>query len=273
MKVSSSTLLIFFVLSGFVFVGCTTKKDSNKKDSDNESSEWIQLLNESNLDDWIPKIRGYEINDNYANTFRLEDGVLKVRYDEGYESFDNRFGHLFYKDTFSHYILKLEYRFVGEQCTGAPGWAYRNSGIMIHGQSPESMSLDQDFPASIEFQLLGSDSVKQQVTGSVCTPGTNIVIDGELILEHCIQSSSELYMNDQWVTAEVEVRGNEIIKHIINGDTVMVYNQPQLDDREPYYERLFSLNNETSMLSSGTISLQSEGHPCDFRNIEIKLLE
>lgn len=268
MKTSSSLLLTLFVLSSFVFVSCVTKTQAK-----DESSEWISLFNENNLDGWTPKIRGYEINDNYANTFRMEDGILKVRYDEGYDTFDDRFGHLFYKDTFSHYMLRLEYRFVGEQCPGAPGWAYRNSGIMLHGQSPESIRLDQDFPVSIEYQLLGSDSTRQQVTGSVCTPGTNIVINGELILDHCIQSSSKNYMDDQWVTAEVEVRGNKVIKHIINGDTVMVYNQPQLDDREADYDRLVALNNGTPMLSSGTISLQSEGHPCDFRNVEIKMLE
>lgn len=268
MKRFTSLILTFFALSTCMLVSCTTKTASN-----DDSSEWIQLLSENDLGDWTVKITGYEVDDNYANTFRMEDGVLKVRYDEGYDTFQNRFGHLFYKDSFSHYKLRLEYRFVEEQCPEAPGWAYRNSGIMLHGQSPESMNLNQDFPVSIEFQLLGSDSTRQQVTGSVCTPGTNIVINDELILDHCTQSSSDFFMDDQWVTAEVEVRGNEIIKHIINGDTVMVYNQPQLDDREASYEKLLSLNNGEKMLSSGTISLQSEGHPCDFRNVEIMVLE
>ena len=268
MKTTSSLLLTLLALSSFVFVSCNTKTQTK-----NEPSEWISLFSENDLDDWTVKITGYELNDNYANTFRMEDGIMKVRYDEGYDTFDNRFGHIFYKDTFSHYILRLEYRFVEEQCPGAPGWAYRNSGIMLHGQSPESMTVDQDFPASIEYQLLGSDSTRMQVTGSVCTPGTNIVMNGELILEHCIQSSSESFMDDQWVTAEVEVRGNEVIRHIINGVTVMEYNEPQLDDREAYYDKLEALNNGTHMLSSGTISLQSEGHPCDFKNVEIKVLE
>ena len=250
-------------------VGCSSKSKSN-----DESSEWVRLLAEDNLDDWIVKITGYEVGDNYANTFQIEDGILKIRYDDdAYPTFDNRFGHLFYKDAFSHYILRLEYRFVGKQVAGAPSWAYRNSGIMFHGQSPESMALDQDFPVSIEFQLLGSDSTRQQVTGSVCTPGTNIVINDELVLDHCTQSLSNLYMDNEWVTAELEVRGSEIVKHIINGDTVMVYSQPQLDEREQYYEKLLAMNNGDKMLTSGTISLQSEGHPCDFRNLEIKVLK
>lgn len=251
------------------FASCNTKT----KPSD-ESSEWIQLLSADNLDDWTVKITNYEVGDNYANTFSMEDGILKIRYDEeAYPTFENRFGHLFYKDTYSHYILRLEYRFVGKQANGAPGWAFRNSGIMFHGQSPESMALDQDFPVSIEYQLLGSDSTRQQVTGSVCTPGTNIVIGNELILDHCTQSSSVTYMDDQWVTAELEVRGSKIVKHIINGDTVMVYSQPQLDERDQYYQKMLELNNGEQMLTRGTISLQSEGHPCDFRNVEIKILK
>lgn len=269
MKATSYLFLTFLTLSCMSFASCNTKSEQK-----NDSSEWIQLLAENNLDNWTVKIRGYEVGDNYANTFSMEDGILKVRYDdEAYPTFENRFGHLFYKDTFSHYLLRLEYRFVGEQSTGAPGWAFRNSGIMLHGQSAESMELDQDFPVSIEFQLLGSDSTRQQATGSVCTPGTNIVMHDELILDHCTQSSSKIYMDDEWVTAEVEVRGNKIIKHIINGDTVMVYSHPQLDEREQYYEKMLALNNGALELSSGTISLQSEGHPCDFRNVEIKILE
>ena len=268
MKTHYSFLFALFALSGLFLMSCTSASKT-----DDTSPEWVPLFSENSLDDWTVKITNYEVGDNYANTFRMEDGILKVRYDEGYDTFENRFGHLFYKDTFSHYKLRLEYRFVGEQCPGAPGWAYRNSGIMLHGQSPETMDVDQDFPVSIEFQLLGSDSTRSQVSGSVCTPGTNIVIDGELILDHCIQSSSDFFMDDIWVTAEVEVRGNEVIKHIIDGDTVMVYNKPQLDDRDPSYEKLLALNNGEKMLSSGTISLQSEGHPCDFRNVEIMVLE
>ena len=268
MKMLPFQFLTLLACTIITFASCNPKSHKTY-----ESSEWMQILVDDNLDDWIVKITGYELGENYANTFRMEDGILKVRYDEDYDTFENRFGHLFYKDSFSHYLLRLEYRFVGKQCPGAPSWAYRNSGIMLHGQSPESMEVDQYFPVSIEFQLLGSDSIRQQVTGSVCTPGTNIVMNNELILDHCIQSSSAQYLDNQWVTAEVEVHGNKIIKHIINGDTVMVYNQPQLDKREQYYEKMLMLNNGEEQLSHGSISLQSEGHPCDFRNVEIKVLK
>ena len=237
-----------------------------------EQNEWISLFNGEDLTGWTPKITGYEAGENFGNTFRVEDGLLKVRYDQ-YDSFNNRFGHLFYQDELSHYKLRVEYRFVGEQCPGGEGWAYRNSGIMVHGQRPETMTLDQDFPTSIEVQLLGSDSLVERTNMNVCTPGTNIVMDDELILDHCISSSSDFFFGEEWVTAELEVRGNEVLYHVVNGDTVMLYNQPQLDERDATYSQLIDLNGDDKMLHKGTISLQSESHPIDFRKVELMILE
>src|SRR5262245_2069991 len=82
-----------------------------------DTGEWKPLFNGKNLDGWSPKIRGFELGDNHNDTFRVEDGLLRVKYDK-YDSFDNKFGHLFYRDKFSHYVLRIEYRFVGEQCKG-----------------------------------------------------------------------------------------------------------------------------------------------------------
>ncbi|NLY25447.1 MAG: DUF1080 domain-containing protein [Bacteroidales bacterium] len=248
----------------FVLVSCNKQKSAE--------DEWIQLFNGEDLTGWTPKITGYESGVNYGNTFRVEDGMIKVRYDS-YDSFENRFGHLFYKDELSSYKLRVEYRIVDEQCPGAPEWAYKNSGIMIHGQTPGSMEREQDFPTSIEVQLLASDARVERTNMNVCTPGTNIVMNNELILDHCINSSSGLFFGEEWVTAEVEVRGNEVIYHVINGDTVLQYNQPQLDERDATYARLVELNEGEKMLSKGTISLQSEGHPIDFRKVELLLLD
>ena len=150
---------------------------------------WIRLFNGENLDGWRVKIRGYELDDNYARTFRVEDGLLRVVYDD-YDAFDGKFGHLFYETPFSHYRLRVEYRFVGEQTPGGPGWAFRNSGVMLHGQSPESMTVEQEFPVSIEAQMLGGDGEHERPTGNLCTPGTHVEIGGELIERHCTNSSS-----------------------------------------------------------------------------------
>ena len=86
--------------------------------------EWLQLFNGRDLEGWTPKIAGHELGDNYARTFRVEDGVLRVSYD-GYTEFGGRFGHLFYKQAFSDYRLRVEYRFTGEQVRGGPGWGWR----------------------------------------------------------------------------------------------------------------------------------------------------
>jgi hypothetical protein len=201
----------------------------------------------------------------------VEDGVLKVAYDK-YDNFNNQFGHLFYKEPFSHYRLRVEYRFVGEQAPGGPGWAVRNSGVMVHGQTPETMSKDQEFPASIEVQLLGGSGTGQRTTANLCTPGTNVVMEGELITRHCTNSKSKTYHGDQWVTVEIEVHGNRLMKHLVEGEPVLEYAQPQLDERDADARKLLAAGAE-KMLAGGTISLQSESHPVEFRKVELLKLE
>lgn len=234
--------------------------------------KWIKLFNGQDLTGWTPKIVGHQVGINFADTFRAEDGVLRVAYDKYDGDFNDRFGHLFYKQPFSHYILRLEYRIVGEQSPNAPAWALRNSGIMIHGQSPDSMTLDQDFPVSIEVQLLGGDGTHPRHTANLCTPGTHVVVNGNLVTQHCIESTSPTYHGDQWVTAEVEVHGGRLIRHKINGQVVLEYSQPQLDENDPDAKRLLD-NDVERMLTKGTISLQSEGHPVEFRNLELREVE
>ena len=182
--------------AGFSIVGCGRKSGNEAADG------WIQLFNGRNLDGWTPKIRYSEVGENPGDTFRVVDGLLSVVYEaEEYPTYEERFGHLFYERTFSHYRIRAEYRFVGEQVKGGPGWAIRNSGFMLHGQTPDSMAVDQDFPVSIEAQILGGNGTEERTTMKLCTPGTNVVMNGELFLPHCTSSSSETYHGDQWVTA------------------------------------------------------------------------
>jgi 3-keto-disaccharide hydrolase len=231
---------------------------------------WVSLFNGKDLNGWTPKFTGYDAGVNYKNTFRVIDGNLSVRYDE-YVGFDNNFGHIFYKQKYSNYNLKLEYRIHGEQVPGGPGWGIRNNGIMVHSQSVESMEIDQYFPRSIEVQLLNGGASDERPNGNVCTPGTHIVMDGELITEHCINSNSVTNRGNEWVTAEVEVRGNEIIRHKINGVVVMEYTHPQADahDSETPVTDLEHL----SPISEGFIALQAESHGFDFRNIMLLNLD
>lgn len=236
-----------------------------------EEGKWVSLFNGKDLEGWIPKIKGYPAGENFANTFRVVDGLLTVSYD-GYDGkFNQRFGHLFHKDKFSNYRIRVEYRFIGEQIADGPGWAIRNSGIMVHGETPDEMTLDQDFPTSIEVQLLGGDGKNPRTTSNLCTPGTNVVINGELITRHCTSSTSKTYHGDQWVVAEAEVRGNKVVRHILEDEVVLEYHQPQLDPRDAHAKALAEKWGGI-MLREGTISLQSESHPIQFRRVEIMLL-
>ena len=232
--------------------------------------QWQSLFDGKTLNGWIPKIRGYKLGDNFANTFRVHDGVIQVNYDGYGGKFKDRFGHLFTKRMYSNYVLRLEYRFTGEQMPDGPGWAWRNSGIMVHGQAPKTLGLDQDFPVSVEFQLLGGPDTGDRPTGNVCTPGTNIVMGDKLITQHCTDSHSETYRGDQWVKAEVEVHGNGLVRHLINGEEVLRYDHVQLDPSDANAKAL--IKNGNLQISSGSISLQSESHPVEFRNIQIKVL-
>ncbi|HLT06036.1 MAG TPA: DUF1080 domain-containing protein [Cyclobacteriaceae bacterium] len=253
---------------GLALLACNSNNPQSKATEEKESQgEWIQLFNGEDLDDWTVKIAKHELNDNFGNTFRVEDGLMKVNY-EAYEDFDQRYGHIFYKDPFSAYKLRIEYRFVGEQAPGGEGWAFRNSGAMLHCQAPESMTKDQDFPISIEGQLLGGNGSDERSTSNLCTPGTNVVMDGELFTPHCVNSSSKTYHGDIWVTAEFIVLGDSVVHHIVEGDTVLTYYQPQIgggnvSNHDPAMKR------DGELLKEGYISLQSESHPIEFRKVEL----
>ncbi|WP_240469722.1 DUF1080 domain-containing protein [Cyclobacterium sp. SYSU L10401] len=247
-------------------MACSPATEKQEEEIDIKNG-WRSLFNGEDLDNWRIKISKHELDENYANTFRVEDGLLKVRYD-GYEAFDRQYGHIFYDESFSHYLYRVEYRFVGEQAPEGEGWALRNSGVMLHGQDPETMTKDQDFPISIEGQLLGGDGENPRTTSNLCTPGTNVVMDNELFTPHCINSTSKTYHGEQWVTADFLVLGDSIIHHILEGDTVLTYYQPQMgggnvSNHNPEVKK------DGQLISEGFISLQSESHPIDFKRVEI----
>lgn len=252
---SKSTFLSISLL--LFFFGCSQRPSSELE----SELEWEQLFNGKDLEDWQIKIRNHPLNENYGNVFRVEDGLLKVRYDQ-YENFGEQYGHLFYKQPFSHYLIGAEYRFVGEQVEGGPDWAIRNNGLMLHGQDPATMTIDQEFPQSIEVQLLGGNGTDPRSTANLCTPGTSVVLNDEFLESHCANSNSKTFHGDQWVRVEVLVLGDSVFQHFVNGEPVMSYVHPQRGEEKG-----------GELLESGTISLQSESHPTDFRKIEIVNLE
>ena len=235
--------------------------------SDSSSKDWLQLFNGKDLAGWDIKIAGHELNDNFGNTFRVEHGLLEVRYDR-YAAFDDQFGHIFYHEPFSYYIIAAEYRFVGEQARGGADWALRNSGIMVHSQSARSMTKDQDFPISIEVQLLGGAGKGERPTANLCTPGTHVVMHDTLVTTHCLNSRSKTYHGAQWVRVEVLVLGDSLIRHSVNGEPVFEYTKPQIgggvvNHFDPAVKR------DGTPLTGGYIALQSESHPIDFRKVEL----
>jgi hypothetical protein len=256
----------YTTLRNFLFLGlfCLVFTSSTLKDTNAADPKWEQLFNGTDLKGWHPKIRYHDLDDNFNNTFRVENGLLEVRYDK-YDKFNETYGHLFYKKPYSHYLIAVEYRFVGDQCKGGPGWAYRNNGIMIHGQAPETMKKDQDFPNSMEVQLLGGSGSGNRPTANLCTPGTQFERDGKVITQHCTDSKSQTYNGDQWVRVEALVLADSLVVHYVNGEEVMRYEKPQSDPVKGEKEGAF--------LKSGSISLQAESHPTDFRKIEIIDLE
>jgi hypothetical protein len=253
-----AALAVFFSLS----------LEAQKSIPDNK---WIQLFNGKDLKDWDIKIAKHELNENYGKTFRVENGLLKMRYDQ-YKSFDEQYGHIFYKKPFSAYLLVVEYRFVGEQVPGGPGWAIRNNGLMLHCQSAASMKKDQDFPISLETQLLGGIGKDARPTANLCTPGTNVVMNGKLITDHCISSSSKTFYGEQWVTVETLVLGDSLVYNIAEGDTVLTYSQPQIGDGNvSNFDS--TIKQDGKLLKEGYIALQAESAPTDFRKVSLFNLE
>lgn len=255
-------ILPLYVL-GFVifYLGCRPANNHSAQE------EWIDLFNGVSLEGWTPKIKGYPVGENFGETFRVEDSALVVRYN-AYDTFNTRYGHLFYREPFSYYTIELDYRFTGEQVSGGEDWALRNSGIMVHGQSAASMLPEQDFPISIEVQLLGGLGLGPRSTANLCTPGTHVVMADTLLTQHCLSSNSKTYDGDQWVHVRVDVYGDSLIRHVVENDTVLQYTKPQIGGEvvngfDP------AAKPDGQLLSSGTISLQSESHPVAFKNIRL----
>ena len=260
-----SRLIVLVISLSILVAGCYSKTASKTP------GDWVSLFNGKDINDWVVKIHHHETGENFGNTFRVEDGIIKVRYDQ-YGNFNDQFGHLYYKTPFSYYHLKLQYRFVGQWLKTAPVYTKLNSGIMFHSQDPHTMPKEQDWPISVEMQFLaGLGDGKPRPTGNMCSPGTEVMQKGQIVPSHCINSSSKTYEGDQWVNAELIVMGDSLVTHIINGDTVLQYSKPQIGGGVANrYDPKIKMDGQ--LLSSGFIALQSEGQEIDFRNIEIKQL-
>ena len=263
-------------------LGCIAAASCKQASHVDSPKEWIQLFNKNDLAGWDIKIAKHPLNDNFNNNFLVKDGILKVDY-SGYLKFDGEFGHLYYKEPFSYYIVRVEYRFTGEQLEGGPGYARLNSGLMLHSQSASSVGINQSFPVSLEMQLLASDEKEIRPTCNLCTPGTEVSMKGKPIHDHCINSSSKSYPANEWITAEAIVLGDSI-QHLVNGDTVLAYEKTRIGGgfvNEDFTwtsggfgaDSLLWIKKQGTPLKTGYIALQAESHPVEFRKVELLNLE
>ncbi|AWW30211.1 DUF1080 domain-containing protein [Echinicola strongylocentroti] len=252
------------VLAG---VSCSSPKGKSKEIP---VQEWQSLFDGESLDGWVPKIHHHETGENYRNTFRVKDDAILVSYDEYNEGFDERYGHLFYEQPYATFHLKWEYRFTEEWLEDAPSYTYRNSGVMFHSQSPESILKEQDWPISVEYQMLAeAEAGVERPTGNMCSPGTEVYYEGEMDPRHCINSTSATYPWDEWVKADLIVFEDSLVIHMVNGDTVLRYTQPQIGGGVANgYDPAIKVDGK--LLKEGYIGLQSEGQGVMFRNIQIK---
>jgi hypothetical protein len=278
MKIAKGPMYAMIVAVSLLvlFAACTDNAAPANKDAAKE--EWQPLFNGKDLTGWDIKIAGHQVNDNYKNTFRVEDSMLRIAYDQ-YTTFDDKYGHLYYQTPYSFYKIRYQYRFTGKQTPGGATWNVRNSGVMVHSQSAKSVEIGQDFPVSLEVQLLGGLDSGDRHTGNICTPGTQVHMKGSLRPEHCVNSTSKTYNGDQWVTMEVIVLGDSIVQHIVEGDTVLTYEKPEVGGGfvgESHNWQAAHITNfkywedrANTPLKEGYIALQAESHPIDFRRIEL----
>lgn len=262
-------------ISVSVFFSCNSATRS-------DTQEWESIFNGKNFDNWDIKIAGHTLGDNYKNTFSIQDSMMRISY-QNYTVFDNQFGHIYYKPLLSYYKIRFQYRFNGEHLSDAPSWSNRNSGIMLHSQSAETLNLNQTFPVSLEMQLLGGLDTGITHTGNLCTPGTIVQINNLSIDQHCTSSNSKTYYGNRWVSAEVEVYGDSLIRHIIEGQTVLEYQHTKIGggfvDQSNNWsvanitDSSYWLNKAGSPLQRGQIAFQAESQDVDFRRIELLQLE
>ena len=135
--------------------------------------QWIKLFNGKDINDWMVKVHHHDPGVNFGNTFRVEDDMIKVRYDQ-YDDFQDQFSHLYYKTPYSHFHLKLEYHFTGELQKGAPVYTILNSGVMFHSQDPKTILKEQNWPISVEMQFLAGLGDGESIKVSDREPGSRL---------------------------------------------------------------------------------------------------
>ena len=261
----NKSIFVFLIIC---LIACNSSNKKEEQDLSKSGEEWTSMFNGQDLDGWIIKINKHEINDNFGNTFRVQDSILSVRYGAYGDDFDDQFGAIFFEKSMSEYRLKLEYRFVGETAPGAPEWGFRDSGVQFHSQAPVSMKINQPFPVCLEYNLHGGNGTDERPTGEICASGTTVQIDGKANELFCTPPIIQrTFHGDQWVMLELDVKDG-VIRHFVNGEEILTYSNPEYDAEHELGKTFIQDGN--SELNGGYIALQSNSHPIDFRRIMVK---
>ncbi|MFX0555650.1 3-keto-disaccharide hydrolase [Maribacter sp. CXY002] len=259
---------IFFLLATLLITACKNLKTKVVENQEEQTTNnWIPIFNGKDLDGWTMKINGYPVGENFGNTFRVKDSILSIRYDAYGPEFGERFGALFYDRELTNYRLKVTYRFVGDTAPGAPEWGYRDSGVQIHTQPPNTVQLNQSFPICLEYNLHGGNGTEDRPLGAICGIGMKVEVDGERSDLFCNPAKvGKTFHGDQWVTIEIDVKDGKM-KHFVNGEEIMSYANPIYDTKNEFAQAFIQEGDST--VKSGYISLQSNSHPIDFKKIEL----
>lgn len=258
---------------GAVILACLSTEAQALDISKVPESDWIQLFNGKDIKDWTPKIVGTVAGQDPLQTFRVQDSILYVDYKNYGGQFNGRYGHLSYhKRQFSYYLFHVESNHWGDKQTpGGPGWAYENNGVMYHSQSMESMGLNQEFPDSFEYQLLGESNKLNTgapgsgTTANVCGVGNSIFLDGKRQSPQCYNAKHVQIDSSHWVVTEGLILGDSIVKHMVapnptvKVDTVLTYTKLQHSNGTP--------------MNTGYIDIQGESTPWKFKVIKVLDLE
>jgi hypothetical protein len=248
-----------------------------------EDSAWVQLFNGKDLDDWVPKFEHQTLGVNQNNTFQAKNGMLDVILDQPYSK--TGFGHLFYKKRpFSYYLLRLQFRFLSNTSafnTGASGdpggWTTQNNGAMLHSQAPATMTKDQKFPNSIEFQLIGPLGKVNNPprNANVCVPGT--------LISYPLEKGSDYYDGNGHHCTDAKYHSLDYNKTLNNGTWIYSMGKVLADSEMVFYVRSrpdtawdsvmgFSKIRAASSkapLKEGYITIQAEGTSTEFKTIEL----
>ncbi|KAA9014995.1 3-keto-disaccharide hydrolase [Sphingobium limneticum] len=233
---------------------------------------WEPIFDGKSLDGWTPKITGRALGEDPLHMFIVQDGAIRVSHAQ-YKHFDGEFGHLFWKAPLGAYRIRFEYRLFGTSLPGIKSWQATNSGLMFHAQPPETIRRDQDFPVSLEMQLLATPRPTEEPSGNVCTPGTTVLFEGKRDPRHCILASGSPLPAGRWTRAELEVLPSGDVTHYIDGKAVLRYSAIELDPEDADAKPLIAAAGGALQLTRGYIALQGEGHPIEFRNIELQRLD